>query len=58
MASQVTLFDLPSKDGNMCWSLNPWKSKSLVSSQRADLLQADIATSPRGPELQVHPLSD
>ena len=27
MASQVTLFDLPSKDGNLCWSLNSWKSK-------------------------------
>ncbi len=28
MADQVTLFDLASKDGNLCWSLNPWKCMS------------------------------
>ncbi|KAF2726291.1 hypothetical protein K431DRAFT_299380 [Polychaeton citri CBS 116435] len=27
MSGEVTLFDLPSKGKNACWSLNPWKTR-------------------------------
>lgn len=38
MAAQdkITLFDLASKDGNKCWSLNPWKARFVLNFKGLD----------------------
>lgn len=33
MPEQIVLFDIPSREPRTCWSLNPWKSESLIQQQ-------------------------
>lgn len=34
--NKIILFDLASKDGNKCWSLNPWKTRFVLNFKKLD----------------------
>jgi glutathione S-transferase len=56
MAAQakITLFDLASKDGNKCWSLNPWKARFVLNFKGLDYQTEFVEYPDLKPRLAPH----
>lgn len=52
--NKITLFDLASKDGNKCWSLNPWKARFVLNFKGLDYQTEFVEYPDLKPRLAPH----